>query len=106
VGTLSLDGELAAYTVALLDGLSYRIYDGHMDTAFARYSPGRLIEAAAMDRAGNAGYREVDWMTGVGAEKILSINSQRATLSLHAASQPGRTPPADDRTTAAPAVRG
>ncbi len=88
VGTLRLDGELAAYAVALLDGRAYRVYDGHMDNRFARYSPGRLIETAAIDRAiSNPRFVEVDWMTGVGAEKILAANSVETRVRLVAASR-------------------
>jgi diguanylate cyclase len=83
VGTLHLDGELAAYVVALLDGDSYRIFDGHFDSDHARYSPGRLIEAAALERAaGSKRYRRFDWMTGVAADKILAANTAEVRMRL------------------------
>jgi CelD/BcsL family acetyltransferase involved in cellulose biosynthesis len=74
---LRLDGVIAAYVIALLDGTSYRVFDGHCDTEFSRYSPGRVIEAAALERVmGDPGLRELDWMSGVAAEKILFFNAE------------------------------
>jgi diguanylate cyclase len=83
VGTLHIDGDLAAYVVAILDGDAYRIFDGHCDTTHARYSPGRLIETAALQRAaGSVRYRVFDWMSGEGAEKILAANLSEARMRL------------------------
>ncbi len=75
IATLRLDGELAAYAVAILDGDTYRIYDGRMNTAFEDYSPGRLVEAAALGRAiSDPRFAVLDWMSGIAAEKLLVAN--------------------------------
>ncbi len=75
VATLRLDGELAAYVVALLDGDVYRVYDGRMNTDWQDYSPGRLVESAALNRAlTDERFRSLDWMNGVAAEKLLVTN--------------------------------
>ena len=41
-----IDGDVAGYVVGILDGQSYRVFDGHFETEYSRYSPGRLVEAA------------------------------------------------------------
>jgi CelD/BcsL family acetyltransferase involved in cellulose biosynthesis len=80
---LKLDGAIAGYVIALLDGGSYRVFDGHCDTRFGRYSPGRVIEAAALERVtGDPTLRELDWMSGVAPEKILFSNAAEERWSL------------------------
>ncbi len=75
IATLRLDGVLAAYVVAILDGETYRIYDGRMNTDCQDYSPGRLVEAAALNRAlTDTRFKVLDWMNGVAAEKLLVAN--------------------------------
>ena len=85
IGSLRIDGQLAAYVVALLDRRTYRVYDGRMDTRFADYSPGRLIEAAALDRAlKDPRFTLLDWMSGVAAEKLLTSNTAEERVRLTA----------------------
>ncbi|MEZ5410561.1 MAG: GNAT family N-acetyltransferase [Acidimicrobiales bacterium] len=87
VASLRLDGELAAYVVALLDGQTYRVYDGRMNSKFADYSPGRLVEAAALDRAmKDPRFAVLDWMSGVAAEKLLTTNIAEGRVRLVATS--------------------
>ena len=75
------------YVVALLDRRTYRVFDGRMDTRFADYSPGRLIEAAALDRAlRDPRFTVLDWMSGVAAEKLLTANSAEGRVRLVASS--------------------
>jgi CelD/BcsL family acetyltransferase involved in cellulose biosynthesis len=75
IATLRFDGVLAAYVVAILDGETYRIYDGRMNTDCQEYSPGRLVEAAALNRAlTDPRFKVLDWMNGVAAEKLLVAN--------------------------------
>ena len=75
IATLRLDGELAAYAVAILDGDTYRIFDGRMSTEYQDYSPGRLVEAAALGRAiSDSRFAVLDWMSGIAAEKLLVAN--------------------------------
>ena len=75
IATLRIDGSLAAYVVSLLDGSSYRVYDGPFDTDFAHLAPGRLLESAALERAlADPSYTELDWWSGLSAEKLLTEN--------------------------------
>jgi diguanylate cyclase len=85
--TLRLDGELAAYVVALLDGRFYRVLDGRFDTKYRRYSPGRLVEMAALERAlRDERFVELDWMSGFAAEKLLAENGGEQRVRFVAAS--------------------
>jgi diguanylate cyclase (GGDEF)-like protein len=75
IASLRLNGELAAYVVALLDGEVYRVFDGRMSSDFQDYSPGRLVEAAALARAmSDPRFAVLDWMSGIAAEKLLVTN--------------------------------
>jgi diguanylate cyclase (GGDEF)-like protein len=88
VATLGIDGAIVAYVVGICDGSTYRVFDGHFDTRWARYSPGRLIEHAVLQQLITDGrYESVDWMLGVAPEKILVATGARGTLALTAASQ-------------------
>ncbi len=87
IATLRLDGELAAYAVAILDGDTYRIYDGRMSTDWQHYSPGRLVEAAALSRAiSDQRFTVLDWMSGIAAEKLLTTNFAESRVRLVATS--------------------
>ena len=87
ITSLRLNGELAAYVVALLDGDVYRVYDGRMSSEFAHYSPGRLVETATLERALNdKRFRLLDWMSGVAAEKLLTTNAAEGRARLVATS--------------------
>ncbi|HLZ36474.1 MAG TPA: GNAT family N-acetyltransferase [Mycobacteriales bacterium] len=97
VATLRIDGELAAYVVSLLDGSSYRVYDGRFDTSFAEYAPGRLLEAAALERAlQDPRFTELDWWSGVASEKLLSENVSCTRQWLGASSQLATATPAGE----------
>jgi CelD/BcsL family acetyltransferase involved in cellulose biosynthesis len=90
IASLRLDDRLAAYVVGLLDGTAYRVYDGRMSTELAAYSPGRLIAAAALDRAmKDERFAVLDWMSGVAADKLLATNvtERRARLIATSASR-------------------
>ena len=87
IASLRLDGRLAAYVVALLDGDTYRVYDGRMCTELGPYSPGHLITAAALDRAmKDRRFAVLDWMTGVASEKLLMTNIAQRRVRLVATS--------------------
>lgn len=87
IATLRLDGELAAYVVAILDGDTYRVYDGRMSTEYRDYSPGRIIEAQALSRAmTDPRFAVLDWMSGVAAEKLLTTNIAEGRARLVATS--------------------
>jgi hypothetical protein len=72
VATLRLDGQLAAYVVALTDGPAYRVFDGRFAPAWRHYSPGRRLEAAVVDHACRGPYRVLDWMSSVAPEKLVA----------------------------------
>jgi CelD/BcsL family acetyltransferase involved in cellulose biosynthesis len=87
LATLRVDGRLAAYVVALVDGSSYRVLDGRCDSRFAEFSPGRLLEAAALERAlADERFTELDWMSGVSPEKLLTENASQARVRFIASS--------------------
>jgi EAL domain-containing protein (putative c-di-GMP-specific phosphodiesterase class I) len=76
IASLRIDGVLASYVVGLLDGSSYRIYDGRFDTLHAHFAPGRLLEAATLERVlSDPSYTELDWWSGLSAEKLLTANA-------------------------------
>lgn len=73
--TLRLDDEVAAYALCILDGRTLRVLDGRYVERFNRYAPGRLLEAAVLERVrGSARLDQVDWMTTVGPESLLAAN--------------------------------
>ncbi|MEZ5265997.1 MAG: GNAT family N-acetyltransferase [Acidimicrobiales bacterium] len=76
VTTLAIDDDIAAYVIGFVDASAYRVFDGHFDSRFARYSPGRLVEATVIERAmARPELTELDWMAGVAAEKLLAANA-------------------------------
>lgn len=82
---------MAAYVVSLLDGDAYRVFDGRLAPAWSRFSPGRLLEAATLERALlDPRSCELDWMNGCASEKLLAANAADRTEHLVAAS-PGIT---------------
>ena len=87
VATLGINDHIVAYVVGLRDGRTYRVFDGHFDTLWARYSPGRLIECAVLQHlVGEDRFDTVDWMLGVAAEKILVSTGASSARVLRAAS--------------------
>ena len=44
VATLGINDAIVAYVIGIRDGCTYRVFDGHFDTMWSRYSPGRLVE--------------------------------------------------------------
>lgn len=91
VATLHFGQELAAYVVSLLDDDSYRVFDGRCATSWGRFSPGRQLETATLERAfGDPCFARVDWMNGCASEKLLAANDADDTEHL-VASSPGLT---------------
>ncbi|MGZ4725233.1 MAG: GNAT family N-acetyltransferase, partial [Ilumatobacteraceae bacterium] len=90
--TLGIHDAIVAYVVGIRDDKTYRVFDGHFDTQWARYSPGRLIEHAVLQHlVADHHYESVDWMLGVASEKILVTTGARKELILRAASTPAET---------------
>jgi Acetyltransferase (GNAT) domain len=72
---LEIDGQLASYTLGVVDGPVYRLLEGRFVTAFARYSPGRLLESAVVERVlADDTLTTFDWMTAVAPESLLGQN--------------------------------
>jgi CelD/BcsL family acetyltransferase involved in cellulose biosynthesis len=87
IGTLRLDGHLAAYVVSFIDHCTYRVFDGRFDTRWGRYSPGRLLETEALGRAmTHHGLRNLDWMNSVASDKLIAANTVEPTVHLVARS--------------------
>ena len=89
VGTLRLDGHLAAYVIAFTDGAAYRVFDGRFAPPWRRYSPGRRLEAAVVDHARDEGFAELDWMTSVAPEKLVASTGAEPRWTVTAAGQGG-----------------
>jgi hypothetical protein len=96
VATLRLDGQLAAYVVALTDGPAYRVFDGRFAPAWRQYSPGRRLEAAAVDHARRGPYRVLDWMSSVAPEKLVASTHEEPRWAVVAGdAQPALTAAGD-----------
>ncbi len=94
IATLTVDGAIAAYVVSLVDGASYRVFDGRMSSQFAKFSPGRVLETATLQRAMSDPQFEIfDWMTGVAPETILAANDWETRTLLTASAPAGSTKP-------------
>ncbi|RKS71382.1 CelD/BcsL family acetyltransferase involved in cellulose biosynthesis [Motilibacter peucedani] len=90
VATLHLGDALAAYVVGLLEPPAYRVLEGRFVTEWARYSPGRLLEAAVAQRVLSTPQLELlDWMTGVAPETLLAANESAPLVELRLP-EPGR----------------
>lgn len=83
VTALTIDGGLASYVVAADDGDHYRVVEGVFDPDFARYAPGRLLEAAVLQRVlDRRDVQVLDWMTSVAPEALLAHNELTPTVVL------------------------
>ena len=72
VATLRLDGNLAAYVLALVDPPAYRVFDGRFAPPWRDYSPGRRLEAAVVEHARRRRFLALDWMSSVAPEKLVA----------------------------------
>jgi hypothetical protein len=91
LATLTVDGTLAAYVLGIVDGPWYRVLDGRMDSAFARYAPGRVLEASVLERALGGGAAGVDWMTSVAPESLLAATTVQPVVTLASGPSAGRS---------------
>jgi CelD/BcsL family acetyltransferase involved in cellulose biosynthesis len=88
ISTMIIDGEIAGFVIGIIDDDAYRVFDGHFNSQFHRYSPGRIIESAVLERAVvDARFEGLDWMAGVAAEKILTSNHNEGRMQLVASSK-------------------
>jgi hypothetical protein len=85
VATAHIDGSLAAHVIGIRDGETYRVLEGHFVTAWARYAPGRLVEAAVVQRMlDEPEMIALDWMTSVAPESLLATNAAAPMVLLRA----------------------
>lgn len=76
LATAQIDGHLAAYVLGILDRPTYRVLEGHLATQWARFAPGRVLEAAVLQRMlDDAAYQTFDWMTSVASDTLLATNA-------------------------------
>ncbi len=88
ISSMLVDDEIAGFVIGIIDDDAYRVFDGHFNSEFHRYSPGRLIESAVLERAMvDARFEGLDWMAGVAAEKILTSNHNEGRMQLVASSK-------------------
>ncbi len=88
ISTMLIDGEIAGFVIGIIDDDAYRVFDGHFNSEYQRYSPGRIIESAVLERAVvDARFEGLDWMAGVAAEKILTSNHNEGRMQLVASSK-------------------
>ena len=81
--TLTVDGRLAAYVLGVRDGNRYGVLEGRFVTELSRYAPGRLLEAAVLQRVlDDDRFVGLDWMTGVAPETLIAANETDRTVVL------------------------
>jgi hypothetical protein len=83
VATLTVDDRLAAYVLGVQGDDRYGVLEGRFVTALARYAPGRLLEAAVLERVvEDPRLAGLDWMTGVAPETLLAANDAEPLVVL------------------------
>lgn len=91
LATLHIDDSLAAYALGVVDRPVYRLLEGRFDTEWARYSPGRLLEAAVVQRMlDDPTLTTLDWMTSVASEALLATNDADPMVVLRMTSDRAR----------------
>jgi diguanylate cyclase len=101
LATLTINNVIAAYVISLVDGSAYRVLDGRMNSRFAEFSPGRVLESATLERVlADRQFTCFDWMTGVAPETILAANfwQPRVTLLSSSPAEAAAQPQRDQRT--------
>jgi Acetyltransferase (GNAT) domain len=85
VATAHIDGALAAHVIGIRDGATYRVLEGHFVTDWARYAPGRLLEAAVLQRMlDDPAMSALDWMTSIAPESLIAANAAAPMVVLRA----------------------
>jgi hypothetical protein len=91
LATLHIDGCFAAYVLGLTDYPDYRVLEGRFVGEFARYSPGRMLEAAVVQRVmSDPDFERLDWMTATAPETLLATNASDDVVVLQAELSAGR----------------
>lgn len=90
VATARVDGRLAAYSLALVDGTAYRSYETRFDPAFADHSPGTMLELPLFEHMlGDPTIESFDRMRGMEGYKLRTANHVEPTARLRAWSSAG-----------------
>jgi CelD/BcsL family acetyltransferase involved in cellulose biosynthesis len=88
LGIMRIDGNIAAYVLSFMDGVTYRVFDGRFLTKWMRYSPGRLLEVEMLAHAMSDGrFQRLDWMNSIAPNKLISANTLEHTANLIASSE-------------------
>ena len=75
LATAQIDGQLAAYVLAIPDEPVYRVLEGHLATRWSRYAPGRVLESSVLQRMlDDPAYETFDWMTSIASDTLLATN--------------------------------
>lgn len=83
IAVLRLNEEFSAYAVGLLSGGWYGLGEGRFETAHARYTPGRYLEALVLQRVlADPELHGIDWMTGLAPDTLLAWNDASPTVRL------------------------
>ncbi len=109
VATLRLDGDLAAYALGTWDAGWYGIPEGRFRTSYARYAPGRVLEAAVVQRMlDDPEMVGVDWLSAVAPETLIAANGAQPTyrLTSRVPEDGALLPPSFPRPRTEPALRG
>ncbi|MFL6070668.1 MAG: GNAT family N-acetyltransferase [Actinomycetes bacterium] len=84
LSTLHIDDQFAAYALGILDGDVYRVVEGRFVTNWARYAPGRLLEAAMLQRVlESPDLSRTDWLSSVAPETLIAANDEDPMVRIH-----------------------
>jgi hypothetical protein len=89
LATLHIDGELASHVLAIAEPTGYRVFEGNLATRWARYAPGRVLEAAVLQRVlDDPAIDCLDWMSSIASDRLLAANDTQP-VSLVRVDYPG-----------------
>jgi len=86
MSALLINEAPAAVNVAFVDPPYYRVLEGRIDARFARYAPGRLLEADLLEGMhDDPRLTALDWMTSLAPEQLLAFNDYEPTVTISGA---------------------
>lgn len=80
---LRLDGRLIAATFGIVHGRTYHSLHIAHDAAWAKYSPGTLLESFELEECSGAGLDEYDFLGGFLTNKVRWATHSRRTVEVH-----------------------
>jgi CelD/BcsL family acetyltransferase involved in cellulose biosynthesis len=87
-------GDVAAYSVAFLDGGAYRQWNKHLNPDWADFRPGHVLDARLLARTlADPEMCELDWMAGTEAYKLRTATDVADACGLLAWSSPAMALP-------------